>query len=57
MIKKTCNSGVAACIWQRDNRPNLVPSGALISKAYVGWIKEILELNYRSHYCIVLVCS
>jgi hypothetical protein len=24
---------------------------------YVGWVEEILELNYRSHYCIVLVCS
>jgi hypothetical protein len=24
---------------------------------YAGWIEEILELNYRSHCCIVLLCS
>jgi hypothetical protein len=24
---------------------------------YVGWIEEILELDHRSHYIIVLLCS
>jgi hypothetical protein len=24
---------------------------------YVGWIEEILELDYRNHCCIVFVCS
>ena len=23
---------------------------------YVGWIEEILELNYQSHCCIILLC-
>jgi hypothetical protein len=27
------------------------------SVEYIGWMEEILELNYRSHCCIVVLCS
>jgi hypothetical protein len=31
--------------------------GELEGMKYVGWIEEILELDYKSHCCIVLLCS
>ena len=41
---------------QRRSR-NVETMDDVISAEYVGWIEEILELNYRSHCCIVLLCS
>jgi hypothetical protein len=53
----TCDSGIAACVWQQDRGANSLSSAHLTRKPYFGWIKEILELDYKSHCCVVLVCS
>ena len=55
--KVTCDSGVAAAVLERRRSRNAETVDDVISAEYVGWIQEILELNYRSHCCIVLLCS
>jgi hypothetical protein len=54
---KTCDSGVAATfkqVWRNGTRDvNQVNADV----EYVGHIEEILELNYRRHCVVVLVCN
>ena len=55
--KITYDSAVSATFLQpqrgteNDNEPVLIPI------EYIGWVEEILELNYIGHYVIVLLCS
>jgi hypothetical protein len=55
--KVTCDSGVTSAVWRRSRGHAGTRSGYLETAEYVGWIKEILEVDYRNHCCIVLVCS
>ena len=55
--KITCDSGVAAVVWERRRSRNVEVGDKLLTAEYVGWVEEIIELNYRSHCCIVLLCS
>lgn len=54
---KTCDSGVAATFKQvcRNGTRDVNPVNADVE--YVRHIEEILELNYRRHYVVVLVCD
>ena len=53
----TCDSGIVVAVSEhRRSRENEEVDETDTSE-YVGWVEEILELNYRSHYCVVLVCS
>ena len=54
---KTCDSGVAATFNQvcRNGRRDNNQVSADVE--YVGHIEEILELNYRRHCLVVLVCD
>jgi hypothetical protein len=54
--KITCDSVIAASVWRRTRR-DFKESREMETVQYVGWIQEILELDYRSHCCIVLLCS
>lgn len=55
--RKTCDSGVAATFTQlcRNSSRDGNPLSAEVE--YVGHIEEILELNYRRHCLVVLVCD
>ena len=55
--KITCDSEVAAAIWERRRSRNVESMDEVFTAEYLGWIEEIIELNYRSHCCIVLLCS
>jgi len=55
--KITCDSGIAASVFRYSKGTSSNDLGHWQSEEYVGWIQEILELDYRSHCCIVLVCS
>jgi hypothetical protein len=55
--KMTCDSVVAAAVWKKRTGREFQDVGEIETKEFVGWIQEILELDYRSHCCIVLVCS
>ena len=55
--KVTCDSGVAAAIWERSRSRNIEYEDEVFTAEYVGWVEEIIELNYRSHCCVVLFCS
>jgi hypothetical protein len=55
--KVTCDSGVAATVWRRSRGQRRNTSSRLESAEFVGWVQEILKLDYRNHCCIVLVCS
>jgi hypothetical protein len=55
--KITCDSAVAASISRRKSRREFLNSGEMEMMEYVGWIQEILELDYRSHCYIVLLYS
>ena len=55
--KVTSDSGVAAAVSERRRRRDNEVVDEIDTAEYVGWIEEILELNYRSHCCVVLVCS
>jgi hypothetical protein len=55
--KVTCDSGVASTVLRKSKGQSGDISGQIQKAEYVGWIEEILELDYRNHYCIVLVCS
>jgi hypothetical protein len=56
-IKTTSDSSIAATFLQprRGTENDLHPT--LIPVEYLGWIEEILELNYGGHCVIVLLCS
>jgi hypothetical protein len=55
--KVTSDSGVAAAVSTHSRSRNVNYTEDLVTTEFVGWVEEILELNYRSHCCIVLVCS
>jgi hypothetical protein len=55
--KVTYDSGVAAAVLRRSRGRAGARSGEVEKTEYVGWIEEIMELNYRNHCCIVLVCA
>jgi hypothetical protein len=55
--KVTCESAVASVVWGKKSVREFQDLEEIEMKVYVGWIQEILELNYLSHCCIVLVCS
>jgi hypothetical protein len=55
--KVTCDSAIATAMWKRSEGANSDEGGTLNKMEYVGWVQEILELDYRSHYIIVLLCS
>ena len=55
--KVTCDSGVAAAIWEQRRSRNVDLVDEVVTTEYVGWVEEIIELNYRSHCCVVLLCS
>jgi hypothetical protein len=40
-------------VWKRSRSTDAHPSGTLDKMEYVGWLEEILELNYRT-YCVLL---
>jgi hypothetical protein len=54
--KNTSDSSVAATFMQprRGTENDAIPS--LVPVEYVGWVEEIVELNYGGHCVIVLVC-
>lgn len=55
--KVTSDSGVAASVLCMNNGRLSNNEGKWQTVEYVGWIQEIIELDYRSHCCVVLVCS
>ena len=55
--KVTCNSGVAAAVWERRRSRNVDCEDDLFTSEYVGWVEEIIELDYRNHCCVVFLCS
>ena len=55
--KVTRDSGVAAAVWERRRSRNIECEDDLFTSEYVGWVEEIIELNYSSHCCVVLLCS
>jgi hypothetical protein len=55
--KVTCDSAIASAVWRKKSGREFQNLGETEAKEYVGWIEEILELNYCTHCCIVLVCS
>ena len=55
--KVTCNSGIATAISERKRSQDSQVVDEIDTAKYVGWVVEILKLNYRSHCCLVLVCS
>lgn len=55
--KVTIDSRVVATMWHRNRGKAVNKVGHLETVNYIGWIEEILELDYRSQCCIVLVCS
>jgi hypothetical protein len=57
LSKNTCDSRVACAVWKRRRSSELREVGELEGMEYVGWIEDILELDYTSHCCIVLLCS
>ena len=55
--KITCDSAIVASIWKSRIRRYFKESREMEMVHYVGWIHKILELDYRNHYYIVLLCS
>ena len=55
--KITCDSGVAAAVWERRRSRNVDSLDEVFTAEYVGWVEEIIELNYQSHCCVVLLNS
>jgi len=54
---KTCDSGVAATFRQVCRNGTRDVNQVDADVEYVGHIEEILELNYRRHCLVVLVCN
>jgi hypothetical protein len=55
--KLICDSAIVASVSKRKTGRESLNAGEMETVEYVGWIHEIIELNYRSHCCIVLLCS
>jgi hypothetical protein len=55
--KITCDNAVVSAVWKRSRSTDSNAGGTLDKMEYVGWVEEILELNYRTHCVIVLLCS
>lgn len=55
--KVTYDNAIASAMWRKKSRREFQNLGEIEAKEYVGWIEEILELNYCSHCCIVLIYS
>jgi hypothetical protein len=55
--KITSDSGVAAVVWERIRSTDTNAMDEVDNVEYVGSMEEILELSYRSHCCVVLLCS
>jgi len=54
---KTCDSGVAATFRQVCRNGIRDVNQVHADVEYIGHIEEILELNYKRHYIVVLVCD
>ena len=54
---KTCDSGIAATFKQVCRNGTRDVNQVNADEEYVGHIEEILELNYRRHCVVVLVCD
>ena len=54
---KTCDNGVAATFKQVCRNGRRDSNQVTADVEYVGHIEEILELNYRRHCLVVLVCD
>lgn len=54
---KTCDNGVAATFNQVCRNGRRDNNQVSVDVEYVGHIEEILELNYRRHCLVVLVCD
>jgi hypothetical protein len=50
----TSDCGIAATFERQDPEGEF---GDVVNIEYVGTVEEILELDYRSHCCLVLVCD
>jgi hypothetical protein len=51
------DSGVVAA-FDRVHRVSANDSSSLLRKEeYLGWVEEILELNYRDHCVVILACK
>jgi hypothetical protein len=50
----TRDCGVAATFERQDPEGEF---GDVVNIEYIGTVEEILELDYRSHCCLVLVCD
>jgi hypothetical protein len=55
--KVTHDSGIAAAVSEHIRSRDMDSEDEVDTFEHVGWVEEILELNYRNHYYIVLVCS
>jgi hypothetical protein len=55
--KVTCDSGIAASVSRGTSGRSRGNPACFQAHEYIGWIEEIVELDYRSHCCAVLVCS
>jgi hypothetical protein len=53
---KTADSGIAATFVHDQFSSVIGLNDAPIEKEYVGWVEEILELDYKGH-CVVVLCS
>ena len=43
-------------IWERSGSRNIESVDEVFTTEYIGWVEEIIELNYRNHCCVVLFC-
>jgi hypothetical protein len=55
--KITCDSSVAATFLRPEQGTESAMQPTMILVEHIGWIEEILELNYEGHCMIVLLCS
>jgi hypothetical protein len=53
----TCDSKIASSVFRSIHGRGNENPGYFEAAEYIGWIEEILELEYQSYYCVVLVCS
>jgi hypothetical protein len=55
--KSTCNNAMEATFMQPCRGIQDSVYLDFVPMEYVGWVEEIITLNYSSHCVIVLVCS
>ena len=55
--KLTCDSAVAATFLQSERGTQTEEHQTFVPVEYIGYLDEILELNYSGHCVIVLLCS